>query len=320
MKKMRAIALAAFVAATGPAQATDVFPGKPVRIIVTFSPGGSADVVARMIAPKLSAELGQSVVIENRPGASGVIGSALLASSAPDGYTMGITSTSQAAAPFAMKLTFDMAKDIRGVTLIMNVPNVLAAGMAVPANNLQEVLALARAKPGELSYGHAGNFTASDFGMALLKQQARVQMISVPYKGGGPALLALLSNDVTLAISGPPPYLPHIKAGKIKAIATTGLQRSPALPTVPTFAESGVPGFDITDWYGLSVPAHTPEPVVKRLNEALVKVIKSPDITQAMAAQGAIAVANSPQEFDAFFAKQSEKYGALVRDLNLKPD
>jgi tripartite-type tricarboxylate transporter receptor subunit TctC len=318
----RGAAVAAAIAATaapGLARA-DTYPSRPLRIIVTFAPGGTADVLARDVAIKLGAELGQAVVVENRPGASGVIGASALASAAPDGYTLGVTSGSHTAAPFVMKMSFDMLKDIKGVTLIASVPNVLCVSSDSPANTLPELLALARAHPNTLSYGHAGNFTASHLGMELLKLQSKTDMIAVAYKGGGPALAGLLGKQVTMSVSGPPPYLPHIQAGAIKPIATTGLQRSPALPNVPTFSESGMPGFEMNEWYGISVPARTPPEIVARLNAALVKVIRQPDMVARMAAFGAIAVGDSPAEFDAFFKREMDKTGKLIRDLDLKAD
>jgi tripartite-type tricarboxylate transporter receptor subunit TctC len=291
-----------------------------VRIIVPYAPGGTADVLCRDIASKLTAVFGQQVIVENRAGAAGMIGAEALAKSAPDGYTLGMLATPHAATPFVMKLPFDPAKDLSPVTLVANVPGLLSVNASVPARTLQELLALARANPGKLTYGHPGNLSAGHLAMEMLKDQAKVNIVPVPYKGGGPALMDLLGGQITMTISGPTAHLPHIATGKLRPIATTALHRSSALPEVPTIAESGLPGFELNEWYGLFVPARTPADVIARLNEEIVKVIKSREYTARTASLGAEAVGNSPEAFGAFFRNEMERNGRLIRSLGLKAE
>ncbi len=300
--------------------AAQSFPSRPVRIIVPYAPGGTADVLCRDIASKLTPALGQQVIVENRAGAAGMIGADALAKSAPDGYTLGMLATPHAATPFVMKLPFDPAKDLSPVTLVANVPGLLSVNASVPVKSLQELLSLARAKPGQLTYGHPGNLSAGHLAMELLKEQTNVSIVPVPYKGGGPALMDLLGGQITMMISGPTAHLPHIATGKLRPIATTALRRSTALPDVPTIGESGLPGFELNEWYGLFVPARTPSAEVVRLNEEIVKVIKSREYTARAASLGAEAVGNKPEEFGVFFRNEMEKHGKLIRSLGLKAE
>ena len=300
--------------------AAQSFPSRPVRIIVPYAPGGTADVLCREIASKLAAPFGQQVIVENRAGAAGMIGADALAKSAPDGYTLGMLATPHAATPFVMKLPFDPAKDLSPVTLVANVPGLLSVNASVPVRSLQELLALARANPGKLTYGHPGNLSAGHLAMEMLKDQTKVNVVPVPYKGGGPALMDLLGGQITMMISGPTAHLPHIATGKLRPIATTALHRSSALPEVPTIAESGLPGFELNEWYGLFVPARTSAEEITRLNEEIVKVIKSREYTARTASLGAEAVGNRPEEFGAFFRSEMDKHGKLIRSLGLKAE
>jgi tripartite-type tricarboxylate transporter receptor subunit TctC len=218
-----------------------------------------------------------------------------------------------------MKLPFD-PRELRAVTLVANVPGLLSVNAAVPAHSLADVLALARAKPGQLTFGHPGNLSAGHLAMEMLKAQAKVDIVSVPYKGGAPALTDLLGGQISMGISGPTAHLPHIKSGKLHAIATTGLKRSSAVPDVPTIAESGLPGFELNEWYGLFAPARTPPDLVLRLNQELVKALASPEVRAKFASLGAEAVGNSPEEFSAFFRSEMDKLGKLVQSLGLKAE
>ena len=300
--------------------AAQSFPSKALRIIVPYAPGGTADVLGREIALRLTPALGQQVIVENRAGAAGMIGADTLAKSAPDGYTLGMLATPHAATPFVMKLPFDPARDLNPVTLVANVPGLLSVHASVPARSLQELLTLARAKPGQLTYGHPGNLSAGHLAMELLKDQTKVNIIPVPYKGGGPALLDLLGGQITMMISGPTAHLPHIATGKLRPIATSARRRSSALPDVPTIGESGLPGFESNEWYGLFVPVRTPSEEIVRLNEEIVKVIKSREYTARAAGLGAEVVGNKPEEFGAFFRNEMEKHGKLIRSLGLKAE
>lgn len=295
------------------------FPTKPIRIIVPYAPGGTADVLSREIAAKMAPAIGQQVIIENRAGAAGMIGAEVLARSEPDGYTIGMMATPHAATPFVMKLPFN-PRELRAVTLVANVPGLLSVNAAVPVKSLGDVLSLARAKPGYLTFGHPGNLSAGHLTMEMLKAQAKVDIVSVPYKGGAPALADLLGGQIHMGISGPTAHLPHIKSGKLRAIATTGLQRSSAVPDVPTVAESGFPGFELNEWYGLFAPAKTPQELLTRLNQGIVKALAVPEVRAKFASLGAEPVGNTSEEFSAFFQNEMDKLGKLIASLGLKAE
>jgi len=295
------------------------FPNKPVRIIVPYAPGGTADMLVRVVAKQLGANLGQSVFIDNRAGAAGMIGADVLAQSPPDGYTIGLLATPHAATPFVMKLPFD-PKELRPVALVASVPGLLSVNASVPAQSLNDILALARAKPGQLTYGNPGSLSAGHLAMEMLKAQAKVDIVAVPYKGGAPALLDLLGGQIQMGISGPTAHLPNIKNGKLRPIATTGLKRSTAAPDVPTFAESGVPGFELNEWYGLFAPAKTPPELIARLNQEIIRAMAAPEVRASFTSVGAEPGATSPAEFNTFFRNEMDRIGKLVVSLGLKAD
>jgi tripartite-type tricarboxylate transporter receptor subunit TctC len=313
------IAGMALVCAATTSVHAQTFPAKPIRIIVTYAPGGTADVLCREIAARMSPAIGQQVIVDNRPGASGMIGAEALARSEPDGYTIGMLNTSHAAAPFAMKLGFD-PKELRTVTLVANVPGLISAHSSVPVNSFADVLALARNKPGYLTYGHPGNLSAGHLAMEMLKQQAKVDILAVAYKGGAPALADLLGGQIHLGISGPTAHLPHIKSGKLRPIATTGQKRSSAVPNTPTIAESGMPSFELNEWYGLFAPARTPPELVARLNKGIVQALAAPEVRAKFATLGAEPVGNTPEEFAALFRNEMDRLGKLVDSLGMKKE
>ena len=322
MKFGSIIKLSLVFAALAPAfqASAQSFPSRPVRIIVPYAPGGTADVLSREIATKLSSAFGQQVIVDNRAGAGGMIGAEVLAKSAADGHTMGMLATPHAATPFVMKLAFDPARDLIPVTQVVNVPGLLSVNASVQARNLGELLALARSKPGQLSYGHPGSMSAGHLAMELVKSRAKIDIVSVPYKGGGPATVDLLSGQIQMMIAGPTAHLPHVKAGRLRAIATTGLQRSTALPDTPTIAESGLAGFELNEWYGYFVPAGTPADVIARLQEETARAINTPELRKRFASLGAEPVASKPEEFAAFFRAEMDKHGKLIADLHLKAE
>jgi tripartite-type tricarboxylate transporter receptor subunit TctC len=311
-------ALAAVLAAAAGVAAAQSYPARPIRLIVPYAPGGTADVLCRELAARVSASVGQQVLVENRGGANGVIGAEALARSTPDGYTIGLMSSSHAALPFATKLPFDPAKDVAPLMLIAIVPGLLSVHASVGAKNLQELLALARAQPGKLAYGHPGSLSAAHLAMEALKLQTKVDVTAVPYKGGGPALADLLSGQIQMSVSGPTAHLPHIANNRLRPIAVTAARRSTAVPETPTIAESGLPGFDSSEWYGLFTPAAMAADHVERLSAEFMKAMRTPEMQARMATVGAEGVGNTPREFAEFFRAEMDKNGRLIRQLGLK--
>jgi tripartite-type tricarboxylate transporter receptor subunit TctC len=320
MNKFVVIIASALAVACALPVAAQPYPSKPLRVIVPFPPGGTADALGREIAARMTNNFGQQVLIDNRGGANGMIGADILAKAAPDGYTIGLMSSSHSAVPHVSKLPFDPLQDFLPITLIAVVPGLLSVHASVPAKSLAELIALARAQPGKLTYGHPGSMSAAHLAMEALKLQAKVDIVAIPYKGGGPALADLLSAQTQMSISGPTAHLPHIATGRLRPIAVTALRRSTAVPDTPTIAESGQPGFDSSEWYGLFAPARVAPEHIERLHAELVRAIQSPEMKTRMATLGAEGAANSPAQFGAFFRTEMEKNGKLIRELGLKAD
>jgi tripartite-type tricarboxylate transporter receptor subunit TctC len=315
-----ALACAALVvaAAAVPADAAEpaaAFPSKPVRLVVPFTPGGSTDILARAVGQKLSESWGQPVVVDNRPGAGGIIGMEAVAKAAPDGYTlvMGHVGTLAANPALYKTLPYDPVKDFAPVTLIARVPNVLVVGPAVPSKSVAELVALAKAKPGKLDYGSGGNGSAAHLATEYFKLKAGVDLQHIPYKGTAPALQDLLGGQIALMITGLPPVLPHVKAGKLRILGVASAQRLKQFPEIPTIAESGVPGYEATQWYGVLVPAATPRDIVAKLNRELVKALRDPAVAEKLALEGADPVGDTPAEFAAFIASEIDLWGKVIR-------
>ena len=298
------------------------YPAKPIRIVVPFAPGGATDLIARAVGQKLTESMGQPVVIENRTGASGMLGADLVAKAAPDGYTLLMASTAEIAINPSLyeKMAYDPAKDLAPVTLAGITPLILVVNPATPAKTVQDLVGQARAKPGSVSFASAGNGSVQHLSGELLKTITKSEMTHVPYKGAAPALVDLLGGQVTMFFSGMPPAMPHVKSGKLRAIAVTTPKRSPAAPDVPTMAEAGIQGFDISNWFGVFAPAGTPEDVMNRLNAEIVKALALPDVKERLASQGAETVGNSRAEFRAFIAAEMAKYARLIKDSGAKAD
>lgn len=309
-------ALAADPVPTGVA----AYPSKPIRLIVTFPPGGSSDVVVRSLIPRLNERLGQAVVVDNRPGAGGNIGLALVAKAAPDGYTLGVGAAGALAANSSLyaSMPFDPLKDFTPVGMLAAIPFVVVANPSVPARNLSELIALARTQHQALSVGHGGNGTAMHLSTALLAQMADIELVGVPYKGSGPATLDVLSNQVSLAVSDLPASLPHIRAGKLKAFAVTSPRRLPQLPDVPTVSESGLSGYDSTGWFGVVAPAGTPAAIVTRLNAELNAALNDESIGSNMRTLGVEPMPGSAQAFDAYIRSETQKWARVIRQANIK--
>jgi tripartite-type tricarboxylate transporter receptor subunit TctC len=293
------------------------FPDRPVKIVVPYAAGGTADTLARKIGQHLSGYLGQPVIIDNRPGAAGIIGAATLQQAPPDGYTLGMLATPHVATPVDASTHFDPTQ-LKAISLVAIVPSLVCANPSVPATSVAEVIALARAKPGELSYGNPGTYSAGHLAMEMFKQRAGVDIRAIPYRGGAPAFQDLLGGQISLAISGPSNCLPFMQTGQLRPIATTGLKRSEAAPNVPTFAESGLPGFELNEWWGLLAPNNTPSDIVTRLNKEVNRAVQQPEVHDFFLKMGAEPQNISAEKFDVFFADQIKTLKTLVGSLGLK--
>ena len=306
-----ALALASFAATSAFAQA---WPSRPVRLIVPFSQGGLTDVPGRIIAHKLSEAIGQPVVVENKPGAGSTIGADFVAKSKPDGYTLLLTSTTHVISANLYKtLTYDALGDFVPVTKVAEGPYVLVVNPALPAGTVRELVALARAQPGNLDYASSGNGSSQHLVAALFSSMNGVQLNHVPYKGSGQAMQDLVGGQVRIGFVGTPNALPHLKAGRLRALAVTTVRRAPELPEVPTMQEAGVPGYDATIWMGILAPARTPRDIVMRLHAEIGTLLKSPETLRSIAATGVEVSLGAPEEFGAFLRAEHEKWGRVVR-------
>ena len=296
------------------------YPVRPVRMIVPFAAGGGSDVVARTVATKLSESLGQPVVVDNRPGAGGNIGTDMVAKAAPDGYTllMGVVGPIAINPSLFGNLPYDPIRDFAPITQAVFVTNMLVINPSVPANNLKELIAYGRANPGKLASGTGGTGTAGHMASELFKSMTKLDMLVIPYKGGAPAVNDLLGGQVNMTFEAILATLPHVRAGKLKAIAVTTSSRSSLLPDVPTVAEAGLPGYAANNWYGFLAPANTPRPVIDRLNREIVKILGTPEIKEKFAALGAESVGNTPEEFAANIKSDVEKWKAVVVETGAK--
>jgi tripartite-type tricarboxylate transporter receptor subunit TctC len=294
------------------------WPSKPVRIIVPFATGGVTDVVIRTIAPKLGEALGQPIVVENKGGAGGTIGTAQGAQAPADGYTFVAPAASHTTTPALYpRLTFDPVKDFVAVTQIVTVPYVLVVGPSLPAKDLKEFIALAKAKPGTLAYGSAGNGSSNHLAGELFEIMAGVDLVHSPYKGSGPALTDLMGGHIAFMFDPVNTSVQHIKAGKLRPLGAGSLKRLAALPEVPTIDELGLKGFEAVTWIGLLAPAGTPKDIVARMNREIVKVLQDPGVQEKLAASGAEPVGSSPEEFDAYVKKEFEKWGMVIKRANV---
>lgn len=298
------------------------YPNKPIRIIVPFAVGGIADTFGRVIGIKLTEAWGQPVIVENKTGAGGNIGAELVAKSPPDGYTLVIGNNGTHAVNVSLFKTipFDPVKDFAPVAHIMEAESLLVVNPAVKANSVREIIELARAQPGKLSYASGGLGTTSHLAGELFKSTAKVDIVHVPYKGNSPAIADLLGGQTQLSFATMPTVLPHVKAGKLRAIASIGLARTAALPDVPTVAESGLPGFEVSNWIGLFAPAGTAPDIVAKLNAEVQKIMQSPDVQKRLEAEGARFIPTTPGQFASFQREELVKWAKIIKEANIKAE
>jgi len=316
------VVAAAAVALAAPAPA-QTYPSKPIRFVVPFPPGGPLDITGRAIAQKLAESWGQPVVVDNRPGAGGGIGAELVAKSPGDGYTllMGAVSTHAINPSLYAKVPYDPQKDFVPVALVAQVPNILVVNPSLPVHSVKELIDYARAKPGALSFGSGSTGSTGHLAGELFKTMAGVDMVHIPYKGGAPAMQDLLAGQTQLMFDNLANALPQVKAGKLRALAVTTSKRSPAVPDLPTVAESGLPGFDLTTWFGVFVPAGTPPETVAKLNAEIVKALASKDLAERLAAMGTVPPErNTPESFAAFVRAEAAKYAQVVKSSGARVD
>ena len=304
-----------------PAQTSDAWPSRSLRFILPFPPGGGTDILGRLIAERMTASLGQPVVTENRGGAGGNVGAEAAARSAPDGYTIVLVAPSLAiSTSLYSKLSYDPVKDFAPISLVATVPNVMVTHPSVPAGTLAEFIRLAKTKPGEMNFGSGGSGTSNHLAGELFNIVAGVKLVHVPYKGVNLAMNDVLSGQIHLVVIGVPAAAPHIKAGKLRALALVAPQRAAALPEVPTVAEAGLPNFEVTTWYGILAPAGTPKTIVTRLNADLVKIMHSSDLKERLAAMATDPATSTPEEFADYIKREIAKWAEVVRQAGLKAD
>jgi tripartite-type tricarboxylate transporter receptor subunit TctC len=321
MKTARLAWLALAMMGVGVAFAQE-YPTKPVRLIVPYPAGSSSnDIIARLLADKLSTPLGQRVLVENRAGAGGNVGSEYVAKAAPDGYTLLVaTNGPQAIAPHVFKLNHDNQKDLTPVAMVANVPYMLVVHPSVPAKNVRELIALAKARPGQLLFASSGNAGTPHLCWEPLKSMAKIDIVHVPYKGGAPAMMDTVGGQTQLYCTGLIAASPQIKARRLRAIGMATLERSPIMPEVPTVAEQGLPGFNVASWFGIMAPANTPNAIVQRLYGEIAKITETAEMKKFLLSQGAEPMLMDPPKFSEFLRVETEKWGKVVRGANLKLD
>jgi len=313
-----AILLAMLTACSGRAQD---YPSKPIRLVAPFAPGGATDVLARIVGQKITERLGQPVVIENRAGAGGNIGAELVAKSAPDGYTLLMGGVPHAIGPsLYTRLGYDLAKDLSAIAEVASFPSVIVLHPSLPAKSVKELIALARARPAQLLFGSAGNGSPNHLALELLDTTAGIKMTHVPYKGSGQVVGDLIAGQLQLASMGLPIAMPHVQSGKLRAIALTGATRSPLLPQIPTVAESGLPGFDVTSWYGVFGPAALPREIIVKLNTEISAAITAPELKERLAALGAEPSVKSTDQFARYVHGEIAKWAKVVKESGAKLD
>jgi tripartite-type tricarboxylate transporter receptor subunit TctC len=322
MRNARSLLITAaglLLALTSFAAAQD-YPNRPIRLIIPFPPGGSNDVVGRMIATQMSERLGKQVIVDNRAGAGGVVGTEIASKAPPDGYTLLVISLAHAVNPWLYKLPYDPIKDFTPVGILASGPNVLVVNPQLPVNSVKELLVLAKQKPGDLQYASAGIGSFQHLGGELFKLEAGVDILHIPFKGGGPAMIDVIGGHTKIMFSSLVQTTPHIKSGKLRALGTGGAKRSSVLPDVPTIAEAGVPSYLAVNWWGIVAPTGTPQAIVDRLGKALSEVQNSPEVNKQFTSEGAEIVRMTPAEFGGFMVKEMSKWEHVVKQGGIKAE
>lgn len=297
------------------------YPTRPVRLIVPFAPGGNTDIIARAIAPRMVQDLGQQILIDNRGGAGSTIGTNMAAKSSPDGYTLLMVSSAHVINPAARKnMPYDSVKDFAAVTLVADVPNVLAVHPSLPVHNIRQLTALSRTRPGELLYATPGRGTSSHLAIEMLASSAKIKLTQVPYKGVGPATIDLVAGHVHMMFASMPASIQHVRSGRLRMIAQAGAVRSPAAPEVPTMIEQGMRDFVVSSGFGMFAPAGTPRAIVDRVNAAVKKALSDPDVRSSLSSQGAEPVGNSPDEYDRYNRTEIEKWSRVAQQAGVQAE
>jgi tripartite-type tricarboxylate transporter receptor subunit TctC len=310
----------AIAAASAPAALAQTYPTKPVRLVVPFPAGGNADIFARVLSQKLAETWSHGVVVDNRAGAAGIIGTQFVAKAPADGYTllMGTTGTHTTNPAVYEKLPYDPLKDFAPVSNFADSPFLLVVHPSVPAQSLKQLIAFARARPGQLHYASFGTGSSAHLAGEMLRTAARIEIVHVPYKGGPPALADVVGGHVALMFNSLPAVIPQVRAGRLRAIALAAAKRAPSVPEMPTFAEAGIPDLEAGSWYGVLAPAGTPKDVVTRLHSEIVRILALPDVKQRLAAEGAVAIGNTPEQFAEQLRRDTARWAKVARDANVK--
>ena len=322
MKRIHCVCLIALgVTLAGIAPALAQYPNKPVRLVLPFPPGGGTDTLGRVVGAKLSEALGQQVVIENRPGAGANIGAEVVAKSLPDGYTLLMGNIIHAInVSLYGKLGYDLVRDLAPVSLLASTPNIVVVHPSVPAKSVKELIALAKARPGQLDVASSGSGSSAHLAGELFNNMAGTKMTHVPYKGGGPAVIALIGGEVSVGFATTPSVINHVKSGKLRGLAVTSAQRSPSAPDLPTVSEAGLPGFEVVGWYGLLVPSGTSGGIVSRLHAESVKLLKLPDVKDRLDATGFEPIGTTPEQFGAYIRSEIAKWAKVVKASGVRVD
>ena len=310
----------AIAALAATARAEQAYPAKSIRLVVPFTPGGTTDIVARIAAQKLAQAWNQQVIVDNRPGAGGNVGLELVAKSAPDGYTLvvGHIGTFGFGPSLYRNLPYDPIKDFAPITLFSTVPNLLVVNASLPAKSVKELLALAKAHPGQLNYGSAGSGSASHLAVEYFKLLSKTDITHIPYKGTSPLVTDLIAGQTSLTITGVTPLLPHVKSGRLRALGTGSTRRLSVLPDLPTIAEAGVPGYESTTWFGLLAPARTPREIVMLLNTELLKILQQPDVLERLASDGGEPAGTTPEQFGAYIKSEIGRWEKVIKQANVR--
>lgn len=316
-----AIAQSGPAAEKGAGGSTGNYPVKPIRLVVPSSPGGGTDIVGRVVAQKLSEAVGQQVIVENRAGAGTMIGNEVVARSAPDGYTLLMGVSTLATIPAVYKtVRYNALTDLAPITQAVTVPNALVVHPSLPARSVKALIALGKARPRELAAGSAGVGTNPHLSLELFRTMGGIELVHVPYKGSGPGIIGLVSGEVAILFPSVPTALPHVKSGRVRAIGVTTTKRADTMPDVPTIAEAGLPGYESTQWFGVLAPAATPRPIVDRLHRDITNGLRAADVKQHLAAEGALIVASSPEQFGAYIRSETDKWARVVKAAGIKPE